>query len=95
MVLAAATLAAADPGSQAEARVAAHFETLRDKPPQLVAFLRAMPKGGDLHSHLTGAVYAERMIDWAAEDGRCLDATARGVACRPGTRSPTRSSTGA
>ena len=32
-----------------------------------------MPKGGDLHSHLSGAIYAESMIDWAAEDGLCVD----------------------
>jgi hypothetical protein len=36
------------------------------------AFVRAMPKGGDLHSHLSGAVYAERYLEWAAEDGACV-----------------------
>jgi hypothetical protein len=39
----------------------------------LYAFLRQIPKGGDLHSHLSGAVYAESMIRWAAEDGLCID----------------------
>lgn len=28
-----------------------------------------MPKGGDLHNHLSGAVYAEDMIDIAARHG--------------------------
>jgi len=28
----------------------------------LTAFLEQMPKGGDLHNHLTGAVYAETYI---------------------------------
>ena len=28
-----------------------------------------MPKGGDLHSHLSGAVYAESYIQWAAAKG--------------------------
>src|SRR5262245_38582055 len=32
-----------------------------------------MPKGGDLHTHLGGAVYAERFIAWAAEQGLCVD----------------------
>jgi len=32
-----------------------------------------MPKGGDLHSHLSGAIYAESMIGWAVEDGLCVD----------------------
>ena len=31
-----------------------------------------MPKGGDLHMHLTGSVYAESFIRWAAADGSCL-----------------------
>ena len=44
-----------------------------DQPSLLYPFLRAMPKGGDLHSHLTGAVYAESLIEWAAEDGLCLE----------------------
>ncbi len=31
-----------------------------------------MPKGGDLHSHLSGAVYAESFLAWAAGDGACV-----------------------
>ncbi len=31
-----------------------------------------MPKGGDLHNHLGGAVYAESMVGWASTDGLCL-----------------------
>jgi len=34
-----------------------------------------MPKGGDLHNHLSGAIYAERWIDFAADDGLCVDRT--------------------
>jgi len=32
-----------------------------------------MPKGGDLHNHLSGAVYAESLIDYAGRDGLCVD----------------------
>jgi adenosine deaminase/adenosine deaminase CECR1 len=32
-----------------------------------------MPKGGDIHSHLSGAVYAEHYLEWAAADGYCVD----------------------
>jgi hypothetical protein len=32
-----------------------------------------MPKGGDLHVHLGGAIYAESMIDWASENALCVD----------------------
>jgi hypothetical protein len=57
----------------AEARVARHFDAIRKDPVLLRPFLRAMPKGGDIHSHLSGAIYAESYIRWAAEDGVCVD----------------------
>src|ERR1035437_4213166 len=59
--------------SSAQARTEAHFRMVRSQPPLLWAFLKDMPKGGDLHSHLSGAIYAESMIGWAAEDGLCVD----------------------
>lgn len=37
------------------------------------AVVREMPKGGDLHIHLSGAPYAETYLGWAAEDGLCVD----------------------
>ena len=49
------------------------FERIRSNPPWLAAFLRDMPKGGDLHMHLTGSIYAESYIRWAVEDGLCLE----------------------
>lgn len=33
----------------------------------------ALPKGGDIHSHLKGAIYAETWLEWAVEDGLCAD----------------------
>jgi adenosine deaminase len=42
-------------------------------PLALRAFLVAMPKGGDLHSHLGGAVYAESWLRDAATDHVCID----------------------
>ncbi len=39
----------------------------------LYAFLYGMPKGGDLHNHLSGAVYAESWIKAAAADHLCVD----------------------
>ncbi|HEU0298343.1 MAG TPA: hypothetical protein VFR37_02790, partial [Longimicrobium sp.] len=65
--------AAAQPDGSAEARTARYFEAARKQQPLLTAFLREMPKGGDLHSHLSGAVYAETYLRWAAEDGGCID----------------------
>jgi adenosine deaminase len=58
--------------SATEATTARRFAAIRANPIRLRAFLREMPKGGDLHNHLSGAVYAERYLAWAAEDGQCL-----------------------
>ena len=59
----------------AEQRTARHFEAIRNRPPQLFAFLRRMPKGGDLHNHLSGTIYAENYIKWAATQGLCINQT--------------------
>ena len=56
----------------------------------LQMFLQRMPKGGDIHTHLSGAVYAESYIDWAAEADLCAEAaTSTITACCPPT-CPTR-----
>src|SRR5262245_57345430 len=52
---------------------AASFDAARDNHTELRAFLHRMPKGGDLHTHLSGAVYAERFIAWAAQQHLCAD----------------------
>lgn len=59
----------------AEQRTAKYMEGVRKQPPLLLAFLREMPKGADLHNHLAGAVYAEDLIDFAADDNLCVDRT--------------------
>ena len=51
---------------------AARFDALRSDHTALRAFVRRMPKGADLHIHLTGAVYAEHVIEWAMLDGLCV-----------------------
>src|SRR5438128_2072924 len=56
-----------------EQRTAGRFESLRSSPPRMLAFLLRMPKGADLHTHLSGAVYAESYIRWAASLGLCVD----------------------
>ena len=58
-----------------EQRAARFFESIRKSPPQQLAFLLKMPKGGDLHSHLSGSVYAERYIEWAGTKGLCVNQT--------------------
>ncbi|MGZ5565365.1 MAG: adenosine deaminase family protein [Chthoniobacterales bacterium] len=59
----------------AEQKTARYLDSIRHQPPLLQAFLHDMPKGGDLHSHLTGAIYAEDVLDWAASDNFCVDRT--------------------
>ena len=56
-----------------EAQVAQRLEAVRTSPPALRTMLLPFPKGGDLHMHLSGAVYAETFIREAAEDGMCVD----------------------
>jgi adenosine deaminase len=53
---------------------ARYMETIRDQPGLLVAFLREMPKGGDLHNHLSGSIYAETFVEWGAAKGACVSA---------------------
>ena len=67
----------------AEARTARHFETLRKSPPQMWAFLLRMPKGGDLHSHLSGAIYAESFVEWAADKELCVQPTTLALSAPP------------
>jgi adenosine deaminase len=55
-----------------EERVQGRFQALSHSHSSLRALLRRMPKGGDLHSHLSGAVRTERLIEWGAEDGLCV-----------------------
>lgn len=56
-----------------ESGAAKRLNGLRDKPERLRQFLLHMPKGTDLHTHLSGAVYGEAMIRWGAADGKCVD----------------------
>src|SRR5256885_5981258 len=49
------------------------LEAARRNPLQLRQFLKKMPKGADLHYHLSGGVYAESFIRAAVEDGLCVD----------------------
>jgi hypothetical protein len=69
------------PAQSPTGQIAAKFERLRSDPLRLRAFLMQMPKGGDLHNHLDGAIYAESFLERAASGGLCIDTTA--LAIRP------------
>jgi adenosine deaminase len=61
-----------------EAKAVRGMEAVRDSPLELHEFLLRMPKGADLHVHLSGAVYAETFIRDAAEDHLCVDSVTLG-----------------
>ncbi len=63
MCVAACSLAVAAQSLSPTDRTAQFLESARNNPAALMDFLARMPKGGDLHQHLTGAVYAESYID--------------------------------
>lgn len=67
----------------AEQRTSRYFDSIRNHPPLLEAFLREMPKGGDLHNHLSGAVYAESYLQFAIHDGVCIDRKALAFVVAP------------
>ncbi len=70
-----ANAALAQSGVTAEQRTARYFDSIRRQPSLRLAFLRDLPKGGDLHVHLSGALYAENLIDYAVNDNLCVDRT--------------------
>jgi adenosine deaminase len=63
-----------------EQRAAHAFDVARANPLDLHAFLVRMPKGADLHYHLSGGIYAESFIRAAAEDDLCVDLASRSFA---------------
>ena len=69
------TCAQAAPRGQAgtDAQTVRYLDSIRKDPNLLVAFLLEMPKGADLHMHLSGAIYAETLIDWASKQNACVD----------------------
>ncbi|GGJ41716.1 adenosine deaminase [Streptomyces brasiliensis] len=72
-----------------ETGTAAYLEAVRHNPQLLHRFMERLPKGGDLHNHLSGAVTTEYLIQLAAEDGLCIETstmTAVAPPCGPGTR---------
>jgi adenosine deaminase len=64
------------PVPHAGAAARAYAAAQKQGPLALHAFLVRMPKGADLHMHLSGAIYAETWLSEAAEDGLCIDPAA-------------------
>ena len=83
LVFGLSAFAAGQAKPSAEQRTARYMESIRQQPSLLLAFLREMPKGGDLHNHLAGAIYAEDLIDFAADSNFCVDRTTSALIAPP------------
>ncbi len=62
-----------------EQRAIRAFNAAKKSPLELTAFLVNMPKGGDLHMHLGGAIYAETFLKNAAADTLCYSPATRSL----------------
>ena len=60
-----------------EAKTARHYAALiaGEKPnlAELTMFFTQMPKGGDLHHHYSGSIYAETYVDFVDKQGLCIN----------------------
>jgi len=78
LALAAACVQAAPPSGKAnEAATARHLASLvtgsEPRSAELTMFFSRMPKGGDLHHHYSGAIYAEQYLSWLDKQNYCVD----------------------
>lgn len=57
-----------------EQKTAAYFQTIQNSPQELSLFLDHMPKGGELHYHLSGGSYAKNLFqDGLLDHSLCLN----------------------
>lgn len=61
-----------------------YFESIRGNKAALTAFFSQMPKGGDLHNHLTGSIYTETYIDYVVDNDYYINIKTLDVAEKPG-----------
>lgn len=61
--------------SFAQANVQSYLDQIKDNPNALYTFFKSMPKGGELHYHLSGGAYPETMLKLASKEDYCLNTT--------------------
>jgi len=76
-------LSAFTAAQSSEQHTASSLDRMRKQPQLLLAFVHDLPKGGDLHNHLDGAIYAEDLVDFAADGGLCVDRTSSRLIAPP------------
>jgi adenosine deaminase len=67
-----------------EAAAMRRFAAAKRSEPELIAFLKKMPKGGDLHNHVTGALYSDYILDNAVARGMSFDTTSLAFSAESG-----------
>jgi adenosine deaminase len=90
IALAFAAPAAANAASNQEI-TARHFASLvsgEPKTAELSLFFTMMPKGGDLHNHYSGSIYAEQYLEWVDKQGYCIDKESSRIVTDKALRTP-------
>src|SRR4051812_33069776 len=67
-----------------EDAVAKKFDAAKYNPAALATLVQALPKGADLHMHLSGAATTESLMQIGEDDNDCLSATYTAQACSLG-----------
>ncbi|HRI43697.1 MAG TPA: hypothetical protein PLL78_07305 [Fimbriimonadaceae bacterium] len=68
-----------------EAAAIRRFEAAKRSEPELIAFLKRMPKGADLHNHVTGALYSDYILDNAVNRSLWFDPASLAFASETGS----------
>lgn len=69
---------------QQDRKMNRYLDSIRNNRAELQAFFRNFPKGGDLHHHFDGAVYAETYLDIAIRQNFFVDLNTLNVQQTPG-----------
>ncbi|WP_062268329.1 hypothetical protein [Endozoicomonas arenosclerae] len=67
--------------NEAFQQTSSYFDHIRNHRPALQAFMNQLPKGGNLHHHLMGAIEPKEIIDIAIERKLCIDASQHFAEC--------------
>ena len=60
-----------------------NFDKISHDPVSLRILLSEMPKGAELHTHLSGIPYAEDYLTWAAADNACINKSSNRIVAGP------------
>lgn len=66
-----------------EEKAASYLQKIRNNEGELTAFMAQMPKGGDLHHHFSGSIYAEPLLAKAIQLDYYLNMESMAMAIKP------------